>query len=402
MNSLTFGIIVAALSATAARADLVTLQVWALDEPTHYTETLSREFEAKNPDVKVDIKIVNFGDLVNDAVRAVATKTAPDVTMIDNPETAVFSSRDLLLDLTPYVQASKVIHRDDFYPGPLANMSWDGHILAISRGSNTVALYYNADMFKAAGLDPDKPPKTWQDLYDAAKKLTDPAKSRYGLAFSAIATEESTFQFLPFAQTAGGNYDALNAPGSIRALQFWRKLLDEKLASHDVLIWRQNDATGSFIAQNAAMSISGPWELPALQKDAKFDWRVALLPVEKEGSPRVSALGEFNYAAFKSTKHPAEAFRLFEYFVSQAGRNWNEFGMLPSVQNAASKDPKWPAAYAVFTEQMKYARARGPSPVWPLISKAIQTAIQATLTDQTDAKTALETAQKTVDKVLKK
>ena len=122
MKSLTFGIVVAALSATAAWAEPVTLQVWALDEPTRYTETLSREFEAKNPDIKVDIKIVNFGDLVNDAVRAVATQTAPDVTMIDNPEVALFSSRGLLLDLTPYVKASKVIHLDDFYPGPLAKM----------------------------------------------------------------------------------------------------------------------------------------------------------------------------------------------------------------------------------------------------------------------------------------
>lgn len=399
-KAIVLGVIAAISSTTGAWADQVTLKVWALDEPTHITETFAKEFEAKNPDIKIDVKLVNFANIVNDSVRAVATGTAPDMVMIDNPEVAMFASHDILTDLTSSVDHSKIMKRDDFFPGPLANSTWKGKIVAIPRGANTIALYYNADAFKEVGLNPDAPPKTWAELYDAAKKLTDPAKHRYGLAFSAIASEESTFQFLPFVQTAGGSFDRLNSDSAVRALEFWQKLIDDKVASRDVLVYRQNDATGQFAAGNAAMSISGPWELPTLQKGAKFDWRVALLPVEKQGAPRASALGEFANAVFKTSKHPAEAFKFLEYVYSQADRNWNEFGMLPANQSATPKDPKWPQAYAVFAEQMKYARGRGPHPLWPQISKAVQTAIQSTLTHQADAKTALTAAQTTIDQVL--
>ncbi len=161
------------------------------------------EFEQSHPDIKLNVKTVQFRDMVNDLARATATGESPDVTYIDNPEVALFASRGLLLDLTPMLDESKVIKKEDIFPGPLSSVSWDGKIYGVPRGANTIALYYNADMFKAKGLDPDNPPKTWDELYDAAKKLSDPAKNVYGLAFSAVATEEGTFQFLALAANGG-------------------------------------------------------------------------------------------------------------------------------------------------------------------------------------------------------
>ncbi|MGO1075185.1 ABC transporter substrate-binding protein [Inquilinus sp. CA228] len=389
-------------SATLAQAEPVTLEVWTHDDEGEFTYVLAKEFAAQHPDITVNIKHVNFADVVNDVMRAYAAGSAPDVIGIDNPETAMFSSRGVLLDLSPYVQQSQVIKAESFYPGPRNSATWDGKLYAIPRASNTLALYYNADMFKAAGLDPEKPPQTWDKLHQAAKKLTDPAKNVYGLAFSAIGTEEGTFQFLPFIQSAGADYDSVGSDGAIRALEFWQTLLDEKLASPDTLIRGQHDSSGTFNAGSAAMVISGPWELPFMAKDAKFDYRVALFPIEKQGSPRASALGDFNNAIFKTSKHPKEAFMLLEYIYSQNHRIWNEFGLLPPVQDVKVDSPQWPKAYAVFTEQMQYARPRGPNPDWPKISKAIQTAIQSALTHQADARTALQTAQATIDRVLKK
>ncbi len=104
----------------------------------------------------------------------------------------------------------------------------------------------------------------------------------YGLAFSAVGDEEGVFQFLPFIQATGADWDKLNDPGAARAAAFWQKLLDEKLASPDTLSHRQSEAAATFINGNAAMDINGPWELMAVEKKgAKFKWRVALLPPEK-------------------------------------------------------------------------------------------------------------------------
>jgi multiple sugar transport system substrate-binding protein len=251
-------------------------------------------------------------------------------------------------------------------------------------------------MFKAAGLDPDKPPQTWADLLADARKLADPAKHVYGIAFSAVASEEGTFQFLPWIQMAGGDYNRLNTPDDVKALEFWQTLIDDKLASPDTLVRGQYDSTATFNAGNAAMAISGPWELPRMSQDAKFDFRVALLPTMTQGSPRVSALGEGDNVIMARSKHPKEAFAFLEFLATQMPHVWNDWGFLP-VEPVHVDRPKWPTDYAVFLAALKTARVRGPNPNWADISQAIQTAIQSGLTHQTTAQQALDTAQSAVE-----
>ncbi|CTQ46683.1 ABC transporter substrate-binding protein [Roseibium aggregatum] len=388
-----------ALASTAV-ADPVELDLWTIDDPGEYHYVMADEFMAKHPDIKINVRTVQFEDMVNDLARGVATGDAPDITYIDNPEVALFASRGLLLDLKPYIEQSDIVNADDIFPGPLSSVSYEGGIYGIPRGANTIALYYNADMYRAAGLDPDNPPRTWEELYEAAKALTKPEENIYGLAFSAVATEEGTFQFLPWLQMTGGDYDNVDTDGAVRALSLWKKILDEGLASPDTLIRGQWDSTGTFNAGTAAMSISGPWELPRMSSEAKFDFRAALLPAPDEGADRASALGEGDNVILASTDNPDEAFLFLEFLYDNMDRVWNEFGYLPASK-VEVKDPKYPEIYAVFEESMKYARNRGPHPQWPRISKAIQTAIQSTLTGQATPEDALAAAQTSIDKVLK-
>ena len=72
---------------------------------------------------------------------------------------------------------------------PLESATWDGKYYAVPKATNTIALYYNKDMFRAHGLDPDQPPETWDELVETARTLTDPENNVYGLAFSAKANE---------------------------------------------------------------------------------------------------------------------------------------------------------------------------------------------------------------------
>ncbi|MDR3429979.1 sugar ABC transporter substrate-binding protein [Silvimonas sp.] len=384
-----------------AAALAASLSVWAVDEPDNYTEKMAREFAKLHPDVQLQVRKVGFSALNDEAMRAVMSGNGPDVIPVDNPNTAMFAARNALLDLTPYLAKSKVIDVKQIFPGPLKNASWNGKVYAIPRGTNTLALYYNEDQFKAAGLDPNKPPQTWEELYAYAKKLTNAQKNIYGLAFSAVGDEEGVFQFLPFIQATGADWDKLNNPGAARAAAFWQKLLDDKLASPDTLSHRQSEAAATFINGNAAMDINGPWELMAVEKGAKFKWRVALLPTEKAGGTKASALGEQNHAILRTAKNPQVAFEFLEYMYSQRGRNWNEFGMLPPSKDTVTKDPKWPDAYKTFNEQMQYARPRGPNPEWPKVSKAISTAVQSVLTHQADPKKAMDAAYQTVQSIKK-
>ncbi|SMC52800.1 sugar ABC transporter substrate-binding protein [Rhizobium sp. RU36D] len=394
---------ISALAPEVMAADEVTITVWSLDKPEQPAWNLAREFDEKEPGIKVEYRLIQFDDVVSEAMRAFSTGQAPDIIAIDNPEHALFASRGAFLDLTDLIAKSSVIKKENYFPGPLNSVTWDGKLFGVPKATNTIALYYNADMFKAKGLDPDKPPQTWAELVDAARKLNDPAKNVYGLAFSAKANEEGTFQFLPWAQMGGGSYEKINSEGAVKALETWKTVMDEKLASPDSLTRGQWDSTGTFNSGNAAMAISGPWELNRMSEEAKFDWRVALLPVPDAGAERSSAMGDFNWAIFSSSKHPEEAFKALEYFASQDDKMFAKYGQLPArsdITLPATGNEKKDAALKVFQEQLKYAKARGPHPQWPKISKAIQDAIQASLTGQMSPKDALDQAAEKISAIL--
>lgn len=391
------------VSGLPAWAEDVTISVWSLDRDIQPAPNLIKDFNALNTGIKVEYRQIQFDDVVSEAMRAFSTGQAPDIIAVDNPEHALFASRGAFLDLTDMIEKSDVVKVGNYFPGPLASTMWDGKNYGIPKATNTIALYYNKDMFRAKGLDPDKPPQTWNELVEAARKLTDPSANVYGLAFSAKANEEGTFQFLPWAQMAGASYENINADGAVKALDTWKQIIDEKLASPDTLTRGQWDSTGTFNSGNAAMVISGPWELDRMIAEAKFDWGVALLPVPEEGAERSSAMGDFNWAIFASTKHPQEAFKVLEYFVSQDDRMFKDFGQLPARSDIAIPETgvlKKDAALKVFVEQLKYAKPRGPHPEWPKISKAIQDAIQAALTGQMSSKEALDQAAEKIKTVL--
>ncbi len=385
----------------AVAQDEVTITIWSLDDANQPALNLAREFDELEPGIKVEYREIQFDDVVAESMRAFATGQAPDIIAIDNPEHALFAARGAFLDITDRVAASDVIDPDNYFAGPLNSVSWDGKLFGVPKATNTIALYYNKDLYAKAGIT--EPPTTWDELVEVSRKLNDPANNVYGLAFSAKASEEGTFQFLPWAQMGGGGYDNINAPGAVKALEVWKTIMDEKLASPDTLTRGQWDSTGTFNSGNAAQVISGPWELNRMLEEAKFDWGVTLLPTETEGGTRSSAMGDFNWAIFASSKHPDEAFKALEYFASQDDRLFPEFGQLPArsdIELPETGEPLKDAALKVFQEQLQYAQARGPHPEWPKISKAIQDAIQQALTGQQEPQAALDQAAATIKGVL--
>ncbi|MGO2513105.1 ABC transporter substrate-binding protein [Marinomonas polaris] len=391
-----------AIIAMPTMAKDTTLTIWSLDKEFQPAYIFAKEFNDMDNGIKIEYRQIQFDDVVSEAMRAYATGKSPDIIAIDNPEHALFSSRGAFLDLTDRIDKSSIIHKENYFKGPLNSVTWDEKLYGIPKATNTIALYYNKELFKKAGID--HPPQTWDELVVDARKLTDSKNNIYGLAFSAKASEEGTFQFLPWIQMAGGSYEKINTPETAKVLDIWKLILDEKLASPDTLTRGQWDSTGTFNSGNAAMAISGPWEIDRMLKEAKFDWGVALLPTPQIGSKRSSAMGDFNWAIFSNTKHPNEAFKALEYFASQDDRVFPEFGQLP-----ARSDITLPAtgiklkddALKVFQEQLKYAQARGPHPQWPKISKVIQVAIQSTLTGATTSEEALDRAEQKIHSIIK-
>lgn len=385
------------------RAQGRTISVWHVFnlETEAYMREGIRTWNEANASMRIEERIIPFAQYRTELVRSIATGETPDLCVIDNPDTPSFSSQNQLMDLTPRIAASQRIKADAYLPGPWSTTQWRGKTYAVPRDSNTIALYINRDMYKAAGLDPDKPPTTWAEMLANAKKLTSADGRIVGLMFSARAAEDSTFQWLPFLWQAGGDIDNLESPAALQALQFWTECVTSGAASRDVLTVNQSEGVSRLIAGNAAMAISGPWDTPRVAGNAKFDWSVALLPLAAAGGARASALGGWNWAIPQGSKNPDGAWRVIEHMTQpeNMSRAWLS-GRIPPRTDVRVENPQYAQAFATYSEQMKSARARGPHPNWPDLSRPIQQAIQQALSGTAPPAAALKTAADAIRPIL--
>ena len=392
------------LSAGAAFAQQKTVTLWhVFNLETDMIHGGIKSFNASQNEYRIEARILPGTQLVTELIKAIATGSVPDLVTVDSPIVTSFAAQGTLTDLTDRVAKSTFIKPDVYFKGPWASSVWKGRVYAVPRDANTLGLYYNADMFRAKGLDPDKPPKTWAELKAAAEKLRDPAKNVFGFGFCALQAEEGTFQWLPFLHQAGGSIDKLDQPEAAEALQFWADMVKNGLASKDVINQRQYEVANTFMAGNTAMVMGGPWELPRMQTEAKFEWRLALLPVKEGKDIRASALGGYDFVVPKGAKESEGAFRFIEFMSNPdiLNEGWKS-GRLAPRSDVVVQNPLWPQAYTTFREQMQSARARGPHPEWPEISRAIQIAIQEAVTGAKPAQAALQEAAKKVQPILAK
>jgi multiple sugar transport system substrate-binding protein len=193
----------------------------------------------------------------------------PDIGIVDSPDMASFASMGLFADVTSKMN-SVFPNKSKFFPGPIASCVLNGKYYVLPFGSNDVALYYNKDMFKAAGLTA---PTTFAQLKTDSKKLTQ--KSTYGLAMSAVKTDEGSFQFLPWLQSTGAKYNEIGSTKGISSLSYLTDLINTGSMSKEVINWTQNDLEKQFATSKAAMIEDGPWIINTLKIDApKLNWEL--------------------------------------------------------------------------------------------------------------------------------
>ncbi len=140
--------------------------------------------------------------LIQKVLQQASSKTLPDVLMLDNPDVQQIAATGALAPLN-----DMGLTGDGVIQGMVDATSYQGKLYGLAPVTNTIALFYNTQMLQEAGV---QPPKTWEELKAAAKKLTKPG--RYGIAFNANATYEGSWQFLPAMWTNGGDETDLNTP----------------------------------------------------------------------------------------------------------------------------------------------------------------------------------------------
>ena len=393
----------AVMASGQAEAGDGVVTVWhPFPEETHFIQHAAEVWNEENPDsFRVEPRFIPFGDLKREIAQSLVTGEVPDIYMVDNPDHASFAASGAFYDITDWVDEWG--QADGYFPGPWNSTMWEGRNYGVPVDSNTILLYYNRDAFDGAGLA--GPPETWAELREYAESLTNPADDFRGIAFSAVRTEEGTFQFLPLVQQGGGSIENINGEGGVAALELWTDLVGSGYASPEVINITQNEAVGLLASGNVAMAISGPWSL-GLMSDADFNWELALLPVKEDVGVRSSAMGGYNMAIMADSDNPREAWKFMTWL--QTPENIRRFywdyldgARIPSRADVANEEGRWveDERLKVFIEQLQYAKPRGPHPEWPAISDAIQVAIQKALTEQATPQEALDEAAEAISGV---
>ena len=378
----------------SASGGQVTVEMWDYLSGETANDSINAaiaEFEKANPDIKVKRTTFAFADLSKSILQGSVGGQVPDVAVVDVVDNQNFASLGMLKDLS-----NDGINKSDFFEGPWSSVVYEGKTYGIPLNSNNLALYYNKQMLKDAGVEV---PTDWASLKEVAKKTT--KGDVKGIAISAVKSESATFQVLPFVWQTGGDLKDYATSGAT-ALAYLRGLIDDGSMSEAVTNYTQEDARTQFITGKSAMMINGPWELATLTKDAQFDWDVAPLPKDKRAA---TSMGGENVVVMNGAKQSDAAVKLAKYLTSAEGAKIycdgsGQLSSRPDLQGKLklSNDAK----LKVFESQLADAHARAYGKDYPKISEAIQLSMQEALTGASTPEAAAKKAADTITPLLPK
>ncbi|MFU8947450.1 sugar ABC transporter substrate-binding protein [Mycetocola zhadangensis] len=368
--------------------DTLTILDYYNNEPDKTLIQAALDKCAEALDVTIKRETVPGKDLIQKVLQRSSSKTLPDVLMLDNPDLQEIAATGGLAPLSDYD-----IDTSGFADGILEAATYEDEVYGLAPTVNTLGLFYNEDLLAAAGI---QPPTTWEELKTAASALT--TGDQYGLAFSAIATYEGSWQFLPFMWTNGGDETELDTPEVAEALQLWVDLVNSGAVSKGALNWSQADVKDQFVAGKAAMMINGPWQIPALAESPDVKWGTVQVPVNEAGQTPIAPLGGevWTVPVTGDDEKQAKAASFVECISSddnQLELATQRYTVPTKTELAGEYVEKVPTMEA-FTEQVANARSRTGQlgEEWPEAATVIYTAIQLALTGQASAEDAFEQA----------
>jgi multiple sugar transport system substrate-binding protein len=371
-----------AFACTVGRAEQITIEVVdyydVKDQLAGMTE-LNAEFENQYPDIKVKHTYIPFADLPARVLQMAAVHKPPAVAAIDNPDVRRVARAGILKDLAGNISA--ITNWSDVYNGPRNAVTEGQHIFGVPVNHAVLCLYYNKKMFRDAGIA--GPPETWEQLLEDAPRLK--KDSAYGIAFSAVNTEESTWQWEPFLWSNGGSLLDLSTAKAKDALKLWVDLVKSGGASRDVVNWNQGDVANQFLSEKAAMMVMGNWMLPSAERSG-IDFGVVTIPVPKLGEKPVVPLGGEAWCILKNDEKTEAAALKYVAFVEEPARA-KKFDLTVSCpspfRSTAVSEAKDKPALEPFVRQMETARARPDEggAKYPQVSLAARTAIQRVLSE---------------------
>lgn len=395
----------------AAQTQLTMYYPIAVGGPlTEVVDGIVADFEAQNPDIKVTaIYSGNYDDTRVRALSALKSGEPAQLAVLFSIDAYDLIEQDII---TPF---DEVVNDDkgrewlgSFYPALMANGEIEGHVWGVPFQRSTIVAYYNKDKFREAGLDPESPPSTWDEMVAAGKALT--KDGTYGLMIPSTGYPYWMFQALAIQNgkelmSDDGLETYFDDPAVVEALEFWRSLSAEHgIMPTGTVEW--GTLRQAFLEGQTAMMWHTTGNLTAVKGGATFDFGVSVLPGNvRPGSPT----GGGNFYLFKDTtdEEREAALKLIQFMTApEQAAAWSIATGYMGVSPAAYETEALKAYGAEFPpalvarDQLKDAIAEFSTFETSRVREGLNNAIQAVLTGSKDAATALGEAQSSADRLL--
>lgn len=222
-----------------------------------------REFERRNPGVKIEEIVVSHEDTLNQITVSVLGGNAPDVIVINPIMMPQLDSIGALENLEPYIPAEEL----RLFPRRvLDDLSIDGTVRGLAHYAGPILMVYNRDLMKEAGLNPDKPPQNWLEFADAVKRICAlPARNggkTYGIALRSERQPNSAQWTIPIIYAHGGEFTnssgeiQLNTPAAVATFKWYQETIRSGCSPEAATI---SDTRNLFAQGRAGFVFEGPW-----------------------------------------------------------------------------------------------------------------------------------------------
>ena len=231
------------------------------------------------PNIKVTKQNLDYNEMLNKLRTAALGRAAPMVARLPILWGVEFAAKGQLMELKP---EDLGYANDEFWPGAMKSVTWKGKAFGVPTNNETMALIWNADLFKQAGLDPEAPPATWDDLVAYSKQIKEKTgKNGYGMV-ARVNAGNTPFRFMPQMWAYGGGaLDEAEASPTYKSIQInndgtkaaltasYNMYVRDKSVPTSALTNTQNENQDPFLSGQLAMMIAHPAEYAVMLDRAK-------------------------------------------------------------------------------------------------------------------------------------
>lgn len=320
-----------AWASVAAAAEPVRLSFWYPVDVggglAKVIDGLVADFNKAHPDIQVAPVYSGSYDITLQKIQAAKLAAAlPDVAVTEISSVPVLGALGAAQPLDELIAgAGGKNFLGKFWPSMLLNCMYDGKVYAVPFQRSTPVMYYNKDAFAEAGLDPEKPPLTWEELANAARKLTvreGDRVTRWGLE---LPLEAFNWFYYALVYANGGEVLAPDGskvlwdqPKDIEALQFWYDLVNKYKSTPAYTPW--SDGPQEFVAGRVAMIWHSTGSQAFMRQHVKFRWGLGRIPKNTQFGPPSGGGNLMLYATDPARRNAAWTFIAWMSDAPQAAR----------------------------------------------------------------------------------